>query len=69
MRKLQTNKVEAIELVIDNGKSVTTCDVEAAQVLCNHFQESFTVEKQVDGHMNNGNLNVHFHLLLILTSQ
>jgi len=27
--------------------------MEAAQVLCDHFQESFTFEKQVDEHMNN----------------
>jgi len=37
MKKLQTNKVEVRELVIDNGNTVTACDVEASQVLCNHF--------------------------------
>jgi len=52
MRKLQTNKIEVRELVIDNVKSVTTCDVEAARVLCDHFLESFTIEKQVDEHIN-----------------
>jgi len=41
------------ELVIENGKSVITCDVEAAQVLCDHFQESLTVETQADEDMNN----------------
>jgi len=30
-----------------------TCDVEAAQVLYDHFQESFAVEKQVDELTNN----------------
>jgi len=49
---------------------VTTCDVEAAQVLFDHFQESFTVEKQVDECMNNEmKPECVFHLLLILMSQ
>ena len=46
-RKLQTNKAEVRDLVVGNGKSVTTCDAEAAQVLCDHFQQSFTIKKQV----------------------
>jgi len=52
MRKLQTNKAEIRGLVIDNGNSVTTCDAEAAQVLCDHFQQSFTSEKLVDDCMH-----------------
>jgi len=47
MRKLQTNKAEVRDLVVGNGNSVTTCDTEAAQVLCDYFQQSFTIEKQV----------------------
>jgi len=52
MRKLQTNKAEVRDLVIGNGNSVTTCDAEAAQVLCDHFQQSFTIEKRVDDCMH-----------------
>ena len=49
MRKLQTNKAEVRELVVDNGDSVTRSDSEAAQVLCDYFQQSFTIEQPADG--------------------
>ena len=46
MRKMQTVRAEVRQLSINNGAGLTTTDIEAADVLCEHFQQTFTKEEE-----------------------
>ena len=46
MRKMQTVRAEVRQLSINNGVGLTTTDIEAADVLCEHFQQTFTKEEE-----------------------
>jgi len=45
MRKMQTDRAEVRQLSINNGAGLTTTDNKAADVLCEHFQQTFTKEE------------------------
>jgi len=45
MRKLQTVNVAVRQLTVKDGSRVTSTDEEAAQVLCDYFQQVFTREE------------------------
>ena len=45
MRKMQTVRAEVRQLSINKGTGLTKTDTEAAEVLCEHFQQVFTKEK------------------------
>ena len=46
MRKMQTDRAEVRQLSINNSVGLTTTDNKAADVLCEHFQQTFTKEFQ-----------------------
>ena len=46
MRKMQTVRAEVRQLSINKGTGLTKTDTEAAEVLCEHFQQVFTKEKE-----------------------
>jgi len=70
MRRMQTVKAEVRQLSINNGRGLTTTDTEAADVLCEHFQQTFTKEdefqKAVPAHIHtDDSIEIPFNKLVV----